>query len=256
VATKKPHRRPAPKAATRAPGSVAAPKNARAILDRLRLAIPAPRCELDHHDAWSLLVATILSAQSTDRTVNSVTPELFRRWPSPASLAAAERQEVEQAVYRTGFFRNKAKAIQEASAALVAKHDGQVPRTIEQMVDLPGVARKTANVVLGTAYGIASGVVVDTHVMRVARRLGFTKEEKPERIEADLCRILPQDDWVDGGHRLLLHGRYMCLAKAPRCEFCALRELCPSGNGAARGSVQERAAAEWRLVETRGEAAG
>jgi endonuclease-3 len=254
VATKKSRRPAAPKAATRSPAPARPPKNARAIVDRLRLAIPAPRCELDHHDAWSLLVATILSAQSTDRTVNAVTPELLRRWPSPAALAGAERAEVEQAIYRTGFFRNKAKAIQEASAAIVGRHGGQVPRTLEEMVELPGVARKTANVVLGTAYGIASGVVVDTHVTRTAQRLGLTREDKPERIEADLCRILPPDEWIDGGHRLLLHGRYVCLAKAPRCRDCALRELCPAGSGKPEGSVQARAAAEWRVVESRGAA--
>lgn len=201
------------------------------ILARLAASIPEPRCELDHKDAWTLLIATILSAQSTDKTVNTVTPELFRRWPTPQALAAAPRAEVEQVVHKTGFFRNKAKAIQNCSMELVEKHGGEVPRDVDALCSLPGVARKTANVVLGVAYRIASGIVVDTHVTRVANRLGLTQSDKAELIEKDLCRQVPKEQWIDAGHRLLLHGRYVCLAQTPRCEQCVLASLCPSRMG-------------------------
>ena len=214
------------------------------LLTRLTAAVPSPQCELDHTDAWTLLIATILAAQSTDKTINTVTPELFRRWPTPAELAAAPREEVEKAVYRTGFFRNKAKAIQACSQALVDRHGGEVPRDIDEMVKLPGVARKTANVVLGVAYGIASGVVVDTHVKRVARLLGLTDSDKPERIERDLQEQLPEQLWIEGGHRILLHGRYLCLAKKPDCQRCALNELCSERQAEPEGDWQERAAHE------------
>jgi len=224
----------------------------RELFLRLQKAIPEPRCELDHRNAWQLLVATILSAQSTDRTVNRVTPELFRRWPTPAALAAADRAEVEQVVHRTGFFRNKSKAIQLCSLAIEGQHGGDVPRTIEAMLALHGVARKTANVVLGTAYRIPSGIVVDTHVMRVAQRLGLSQAQTPEKIEQELCALLPQGEWIDGGHRLLLHGRYVCLAQGPKCTQCPLHELCPSRAGAAAGKWTERAAWEQALVGSRG----
>jgi endonuclease-3 len=224
------------------------------VLERLAAAIPEPRCELDHQSPWQLLVATILSAQSTDRIVNTVTPELFRRWPTPADLAAAPRAEVEQVVHRTGFFRNKSKAIQGAAAAIAAEHGGEVPRELEAMLTLPGVARKTANVVLGTAYGVASGIVVDTHVGRVARRLGLTEYDDPKKVETDLCALVPQSQWVDTGHRLLLHGRYVCVAQNPRCPDCPLNELCPSRSGAPGGSWQERAQKERSRVESRGAA--
>ena len=218
------------------------------VLERLAVAIPAPECELAHESPWQLLIATILSAQSTDRTVNSVTPDLCRRWPTPQALAAAPREEVERAVHRTGFFRNKSKAIQACSLEIAERHGGEVPRTMEALVELPGVARKTANVVLGTAFGIASGVVVDTHVIRVSNRLGFTRSEKPEVIEQDLCRLLPRSEWTDGGHRLLLHGRYVCLAKTPDCEQCPLNELCPSREREPSGTWQQRAEREAALM--------
>lgn len=230
------------------------PDRVREVLRRLRTAIPAPRCELDHADPWQLLVATILSAQSTDRTVNSVTPDLFARWPTPADLAAAPRAEVEQAVHRTGFFRNKAKAIQGASAAIAALHGGQVPQDMAALLELPGVARKTANVVLGTAYGIATGIVVDTHVTRVAQKLGLTDATDPVRIETQLCELVPRRSWVDTGHRLLLHGRYVCLAKGPRCLDCPLNELCPSRQADPQGSWNERARWERERVAARGAA--
>jgi endonuclease-3 len=214
------------------------------LLQRLQVAIPAPRCELDHRDPWTLLIATILSAQSTDRTVNTVTPALFARWPTPAALAAAPRAEVEQAVHRTGFFRNKAKAIQLCSLELVERHGGLVPRTMPELCALPGVARKTANVVLGVAFGIAEGIVVDTHVLRVAERLGLSAATKPELVEQDLCALLPAGQWNEGGHRLLLHGRYLCTANDPACDQCPLHELCPSRKGSAAGTWQQRAAGE------------
>jgi len=217
------------------------------LLTRLTAAIPSPQCELVHRDGWTLLIATILSAQSTDRIINSITPELFRRWPTPADLAAAAREEVEKVVHRSGFFRNKAKSIQNCSQALVEHHGGQVPRDIEQLVELPGVARKTANVVLGVAYGIASGVVVDTHVRRVSQLLGLTGSDKPEQIERDLQDQLPRQLWIEGGHRILLHGRYLCLAKKPDCQRCPLNELCSARRAAPAGTWEERAAYEASL---------
>ncbi len=223
------------------------------VLARLRVAIPAPECELDFRSPWELLVATILSAQSTDRMVNTVTPELFRRWPGPAALARAERAEVEQVVHRTGFFRNKAKSIQGAAEAVMRDHGGEVPRELDALVALPGVARKTANVVLGTAFGIPSGMVVDTHIGRVARVLGFSVQEDPAKVEQDLCGLFPREEWIDTGHRLLLHGRYVCLARAPRCGECPLWELCPSRQSeTAQGEWPERAVSAARRVASRG----
>ena len=212
------------------------------LLERLQAAIREPRCELDHRDAWTLLIATILSAQSTDKMINSVTPALFERWPTPAALAAAPREDVEQAVHRTGFFRNKAKAIQGASLAIHADHGGEVPRELDVLVKLPGVARKTANVVLGIAYGIPAGIAVDTHVARVSQRLGLTAEKNPDKVERALCDLLAQDDWIDTGHRLLLLGRYVCLAKSPDCANCPINELCPSRAAAPLGPWADRAA--------------
>jgi len=198
------------------------------VLGALKQQIPAPRCELDHRNAWELLVATILSAQSTDRMVNKVTPQLFARFPTPAALARAEPAEVESIVKSTGFFRMKARSIQEASRQIVERHGGEVPRDLDALCELRGVARKTANVVLGTAFGIAAGIVVDTHAKRVSRRLGLTAEKDPRRIEEDLMRLFPREEWIDLGHRLVLHGRYTCLARAPRCGDCACRPFCPS----------------------------
>jgi endonuclease-3 len=218
------------------------------IAARLTEAIPSPRCELDHKDAWTLLVATILSAQSTDRTVNTVTPVLFEKWPTPQALAAAPREEVEAVVHRTGFFRNKAKAIQGASLAVHELHGGEVPREMAKLLTLPGVARKTANVVLGVAYRIAEGIVVDTHVMRVAQRLGLSAASQADKVEHDLCQQLPRDQWIDAGHRLLLLGRYVCLAKGPKCEDCPLFELCASRTGSALGTWQQRATHVRELV--------
>ena len=198
------------------------------------------------------LIATILSAQSIDRTINTVTPALFERWPGPAELAAAAREDVEKAVHKTGFFRNKAKSIQLCSQALVDEHGGEVPRDMDALVALPGVARKTANVVLGIAYGIPAGVVVDTHVGRISRLLGLTHEGKPEKVERDLMDRLPEALWIEGGHRLLLHGRYHCVARKPDCAQCPLNELCPSRQAEAEGGDwEQRAAAEAARYEAR-----
>jgi endonuclease-3 len=225
-----------------ADGLTGPPADSGEVQNRLAVAIPQPRCELDHKDAWTLLIATILSAQSTDRTVNTVTPVLFSKWPTPAALAAAPRDEVEAVVHRTGFFRNKAKAIQGASLAIHQQHGGDVPRDMPALVALPGVARKTANVVLGVAFRIPAGIVVDTHVMRTSQRLGWTKAKTAEKVEQELCARFPREQWIDVGHRLLLLGRYVCLAKGPKCEHCPLADLCPSRTTAGLGSWQDRAA--------------
>jgi endonuclease-3 len=231
-------------------------ERAAAVHLRLARALPEPRCELDFRSPFELLVATILSAQSTDRTVNAVTPALFARFPTPAALAAAPQEEVEALVHATGFYRNKAKAIRGAAAALVDRFGGEVPRTIADLVTLPGVARKTANVVLGTAFRIASGIAVDTHAGRVARRLELTEHDDPEAVEADLCALFPRADWTDTGHRLVLHGRYVCVARKPRCAQCPLFELCPSRAGdPPSASWEQRAEAEGRLVLARGRSA-
>ncbi len=203
--------------------------------------MPEPLCELRHENAWQLLIATILSAQSTDRTVNRVTPALFSNFPDAASLAAASRERVEELVRPTGFFRVKARNIQEASRVIVNRHRGQVPTTMAELVELPGVARKTANVVLGTAHAIASGFVVDTHVGRVARRLDLTKEKDPVKVEHDLCRVFSEDTWIRMSHRLVLHGRYVCIARKPACDACPIAELCPSCESLAREGSAERA---------------
>lgn len=212
-----------------------------ALQERLIATIPEPKCELDHVDGWTLLIATILSAQSTDRTVNTVTPVLFSKWPTPQALASAPREEVEEVVHRTGFFRNKAKAIQGASLAIHSEYGDEVPRDLETLIKLPGVARKTANVVLGVAYRIASGIVVDTHVTRVSQRLALTVEKNAEKVERDLCALFDKDQWIDAGHRILLFGRYVCLAKNPDCVNCPVADICPSRTDDALGSWQDRA---------------
>lgn len=224
------------------------------IRARLAAAIPEPRCELEHQDAWQLLIATILSAQSTDARVNLVTPELFRRWPTPAKLGAAEQEEVEAVVKSTGFFRNKARHVREASRQIAEEHGGAVPRDLAALTALPGVARKTANLVLGTALGVPSGMVVDTHVTRVAQRLGLTTESDPVKIETDLVALFPREEWVDGGHRLLLHGRYVCTARKPDCGVCPLNELCVAREGEPAtevGDWKARARAEEQRVVAR-----
>jgi len=223
------------------------------IARRLAKAMPEPRCELDHEGPWQLLVATILSAQSTDARVNRVTPALFAAYATPAALADAPRERVEALIHSTGFFRNKAKSIQGASRILVERHGGKVPRDFEALLELPGVARKTANLVMGIAFGVPSGIVVDTHAGRVARRLGLTAAEDPGEVERDLRAAFPRARWVELGTRLVLHGRYVCLARMPRCRHCPLAEACPCAEGEPAGTWSERAGFERRLVESRGE---
>ena len=184
-------------------------------------------CALHHDSAYQLLVATILSAQCTDARVNMVTPALFRRFPDPHAMAQAELDELQELIRSTGFFRNKAKSLQGSARTLVDEFDGDVPSTMPDLLKLPGVARKTANVVLGTAYGIASGVVVDTHVGRLSRRLGLTHEKTPVKVEKDLMAIIPREEWINFAHRLIHHGRRVCQSRKPRCEECVFVDLCP-----------------------------
>ncbi|MBI4511164.1 MAG: endonuclease III [Deltaproteobacteria bacterium] len=200
------------------------------ILDELARLYPEADCELRWSSPFELLCATILSAQCTDVRVNMVTPELFRRWPGAHALAQAQKEELEEVVRSTGFFRNKAKNLIGMARVLAEKHDSQVPRTMEEMLELPGVARKTANVVLGTAFGLATGVVVDTHVQRLSQRLGLSKSDDPKRIEQDLMEILPRSEWICTAHQLIWHGRRTCDARKPRCDSCALAPLCPSAD--------------------------
>jgi len=204
------------------------PARIRAILKGLDEAYPNATCELKHKNAFQLLIATILSAQCTDAVVNTVTPVLFAKYPTPKDLAYANPAEIEQLIRPTGFFRNKTKSIMGASKKLVEEFGGEVPRTMEQLVTIPGAARKTANVVLGTAFGIASGVVVDTHVQRLSQRLDLTKNEDPKKIEQDLMKIIPQDRWIRFSHQLIWHGRRICFARKPRCIDCNLQKICYS----------------------------
>jgi endonuclease-3 len=198
------------------------------ILSRLKELYPNSRLALDFTTPLELLVATILAAQCTDKKINEVTPELFRRLPTARALAAASLEELEELVKQTGFYRNKAKALQSLGQALVAEHEGQVPETLEELVRLPGVGRKTANVVLGNAFGQAAGMPTDTHVQRLSRRLGWTEETEPEKIEHDLNELVPREDWTVGAHLLQDHGRAVCMAKKPACGRCAINQLCPS----------------------------
>jgi endonuclease III len=200
----------------------------RAILDILQRTWPKATCELDFRNAYQLTVATILSAQSTDRLVNQVTPALFRRYPRPAALAEANPAELERMIHSTGFFRQKSKSLIGMARTVMSEFGGRIPRTMEEMVRLPGVARKTANVVLGSAYRITSGIVVDTHVRRVAGRLGLTREIDPVKIELDLMKVVPEEQWIDVGHQLIWHGRRICHAKKPECSACPMVPLCPS----------------------------
>lgn len=196
------------------------------VLDILEKIYPDARCALDYQTPWQLLAATILSAQCTDRQVNIVTRGLFEQFPDPHRMAGASLEQVENLIRSTGFFRNKAKNLIGCAAAVVACHDGKVPQTMDDLVALPGVGRKTANVVLGNAFGIP-GLAVDTHVKRLVRRLGWSKELDPERIERYLCRILPQSYWTQTSHLLIHHGRNLCKAQRPLCSCCPVQALCP-----------------------------
>jgi len=198
------------------------------ILALLKREYPTAHCELDFQTPYQLLVATILSAQCTDARVNLVTPAFFARYPTAASLASAERSQVEELIRSTGFFRNKAKSLIGMAQALLASHEGLVPREMEQLRALPGVGRKTANVILGNAYGLNEGVTVDTHVTRLSARLRLSRQKTPEKIERDLMALIPREDWTLVSHLLIWHGRRVCIARRPRCEICVLRKLCPS----------------------------
>ena len=208
------------------------------IVSRLKREYPDARCSLDHDGPLELLVATILSAQCTDERVNLVTAELFRKYRSCEDYANAPAAELEQDIRSTGFFRNKAKAIQGACRVLLAEHGGRVPERMEDLLRLPGVARKTANVVLGNAYGIASGVVVDTHVSRLSERLALSAHTAPEKIERDLMQLVPESDWVLFSHLLIAHGRKVCKARTPLCAECVLEPLCPSSLLKAAGAAE------------------
>ncbi len=206
------------------------PERVAAILDILAKTYPGVVCALNHRNAWELTVATILSAQCTDVRVNLVTPKLFKAFPTPKAMAAASLPELEELIRTTGFFRNKAKSIQGAARLVTEEFGGKVPQTMEEILSLPGVARKTGNVVLGSWYGIAEGVVVDTHVMRLSRRLELTRETAPEKVERDLMKVIPQDRWIAFSHELIHHGRQICVARKPRCVDCTLEKICNSGD--------------------------
>ena len=207
-----------------------APERVKAILDALQKTYPDAVCALHHRNAWELTIATILSAQSTDAGVNLATPELFRQFPTPQALAQANPAAVEELIRRTGFFRNKTKSIIGASKVIAERFGGEVPRSMDEMLELPGVARKTANVVLGSWYGIPSGVVVDTHVLRLSRRLELTTNTDPVKVEQDLQRVIPQDHWIQFSHELIYHGRQVCIARKPQCDRCTLETLCNSAD--------------------------
>jgi endonuclease-3 len=198
------------------------------VLTRLKRLYPDATCSLDYETPVQLLVATILSAQCTDERVNKVTPTLFARFPTAEALATAAPEELETLVKSTGFYRNKAKNIRAACQKIMAEFDGQVPQRMEELISLPGVARKTANVVMAHAFGINAGVTVDTHVKRLSNRLGFTRHDNPVKIERDLMKLLPQPDWENWSIRLIYHGRAVCMARNPACDRCELADLCPS----------------------------
>ncbi len=198
------------------------------IFDLLQAEYPDARCALDHRNAFELAVATILSAQTTDVRVNMVTPALFERYPTPQLLADARQEDVEELIKSTGFFRNKTRSIIGFAQGVVDRHDGRVPSELAALVKLPGVGRKTANVVLGNAFGVDEGVVVDTHVKRLSTLMGFTREKAPDKIEQDLMKLFPRDRWTLLAHLLIFHGRQVCIARRPRCEACAVAHLCPS----------------------------
>jgi endonuclease III len=198
------------------------------IIGRLHAEYPDAKCSLEHRNPYELLTATILSAQCTDERVNLVTPALFRAYPTPAELAAGRQEEVEEIIRSTGFFRSKARSIIGMAEAVTEHHGGEVPRSMDALTALPGVGRKTANVVLGNAFGINEGVVVDTHVKRLSGRLGLTRNTTPERIEPDLVKLVPREEWTELPHLFIYHGRAVCRAPTPRCEQCVLADICPS----------------------------
>jgi endonuclease III len=203
-------------------------QNAQATFERLKAAHPEAHCELDHGGPFQLIVATVLSAQTTDVNVNKATPTLFAKWPTPAALADANPADVEKVIGSLGFFRQKTKSIIGLAKALIEHHHGEVPRSLDELVKLPGVGRKTANVVLGVAFKAPEGVVVDTHVQRITQRLGWTKNTEPEKIEQDLMRLFPREEWDAIGHTMIFQGRRVCSAARPACAACAVNDVCPS----------------------------
>jgi endonuclease-3 len=208
--------------------------NAMEVLARLKKLYPDAHCELDHSNAFELLIATILSAQCTDVRVNIVTPDLFKKYPTAQKLATAKLEDVEEAIKSINFFRNKSKSLIGCARMLMEKHQGEVPKTVEELSELPGVGRKTANVVLGNAFNINTGVVVDTHVKRTSNLLGFTKHTDPEKIEQDLMKLFPNEHWTMLPHLLIFHGRRTCIARRPQCDLCVLKDLCTMKGKAAR----------------------
>jgi endonuclease-3 len=217
-----------PSTKTPAPRGPLAADRVAAILKGLDEAYPKAECALHHRSPWELLVATILSAQCTDARVNMVTPELFRRFPTPEEMAKASLPELENLIKSTGFYHNKAKSIQGAARKIIADFGGQIPQTLAELITIPGVARKTANVVLGVCFGRAEGIVVDTHVFRIARRLELASGDTPEKVEQELMRILPRDRWIRFSHQIIQHGRQVCTARNPKCNVCNLEPLCRS----------------------------
>jgi endonuclease III len=207
-----------------------APERIAEILRRLEAAYPNAECALHHSNAWELLVATILSAQCTDARVNMVTPELFRKFPTPKAMSEASLPAIEAEIRSTGFYHNKAKSISGAAKRIVSEFKGQVPRTMAELLTVPGAARKTANVVLGVAYKVAEGVVVDTHVLRLSKRLSLTQSEEPKKVEQELMQIIPKDHWIQFSHEMIHHGRQICIARKPRCVDCTLETLCHSAD--------------------------
>ena len=227
----KPSSKPAPASAAKVKGyNPIAPDRVTEILKRLDQIYPDVTCALTHSSAWELVVATILSAQSTDVNVNRVTPELFRKYPTVEAFAALTPEQLEPDVRSTGFFRNKSKSVVGAAKKIVADFGGQVPDDMEKLLTLPGVARKTANVVLGSWFKKAEGVVVDTHVHRISRRLELTTQDDPQKIEQDLMKILPREKWILFSHQIIWHGRKLCIARKPKCADCALENICQAGD--------------------------
>jgi endonuclease-3 len=220
--------KPATNTANRSQRGDLAPERIAAILKALDEAYPDAVCALTHRTPWELLVATILSAQCTDVRVNMVTPELFKRFPTPAAMAKAKLPELENLIRTTGFFRNKAKSIQGAAKKITEEFRGKVPETLAELITVPGAARKTANVVLGVSFGKAEGVVVDTHVFRISHRLDLAKGDTAQKVEQELMQVLPQDRWISFSHQVIHHGRQVCIARSPKCDKCNLEKLCHS----------------------------
>lgn len=215
-------------ARTKALGGDRSPQRVKEILSALDEAYPKAVCALNHHTPWELLVATILSAQCTDARVNMVTPALFKRFPTPAAMAKAEIPELIELIRTTGFFNNKSKSLKGAAQAITERFGGKVPQTLDELITVPGAARKTANVVLGVSFGKAEGVVVDTHVFRIAHRLDLAKGDTPQVVEQELMKILPHEKWIDFSHQVIHHGRQVCVARNPKCKDCILETLCHS----------------------------